>query len=121
MVKEKVVNIFLIINKDNVESLKAKCHEVEGSDEKKIRFLQDLVEEDLKTAEVFELPVKYMKVNVENYKKIGKEGGLKSVPYDYFNLFNVDDQFFEEIYTKYDLPISPLRIITPVVDGEIKK
>ncbi len=111
--KEKIINIFLIINRNNnVEFLKAKCHEMEGTDKAKLKFLKNSAENDLKTAEVFELPVIYRNIN--------EDEELKSIPHSEFDSMNADDKFFEEIYNKFGLSETPLRVITPIGDGKIK-
>lgn len=105
--KEKIVNIYLIINDGNVVSFKAIDYETEGNDEEKIEFLKSRVEEDFSSAKEFEAPIN-KRGNYMPYKKFAR---LEQTGKQF--------QLFEEIFTYFDLPLQPLVCVTPVVDGII--
>ncbi len=105
--KEKILNIYLIINDGNVVSFKAVVYETEGSDDEKINFLKSRVNNDYQTATDFEAPMnkwgKYMP-----YKKFAR-----------LEQYGKQYHLFEEIFSTYDVPAKPLVCVTPVVDGKI--
>ena len=104
---ETILNIYLEIQNGLVAAFKAKAYEMEGGDDEKIKFLKSRAREDYKSAYNFEAPVndkgKFMKYN--KFAKLEKQG--------------MHFQLFEIIFSKFDLPESPLICVTPVVDGEI--
>jgi hypothetical protein len=105
--KETILNIYLIIEKNNVVGFRAISYSEEGDDEDKIQFLKSRVREDFDKAEDFPAPVnrlgKFMSYN--KFYKLEKQG--------------MHFQLFENIFQTYDVPENPLICVTPVVDGEI--
>ena len=115
--KEVILNLFLIINDDNlIEKIGAVAHEMDGDDNDKMSYLGVSVEKDLKNIKIFELPKNFHVVDVE--RNIRKE---RCISYGTFcELSRVgDERIFEEIYEYYKAPQSPLRCITPVKNGKI--
>lgn len=105
--KETILNIFLIIDKGYVTSLKAKAYEsVEEDDETKIKFLKGKAREDLSSAYTFDAPQdkhgRFMPYN--RFAKLEKQG--------------MHYQLFENIFSSFDVPENPLICVTPIVDGE---
>ncbi len=104
---EIILNIFLIIENDFVIAFKAKAHEMEGGDDRKIDFLKKSVWADFEDAIHFDAPSnekgEYMK-----YKKFARleQQGMQ------FRLF-------EEIFTHFNVPQNPIVCVTPVVNGKI--
>jgi len=104
---EIILNIFLIIENDYVVGFKAKAYEMEGGDDRKIRFLKSRVRDDFESAADFSAPVnskgEYMK-----YKKFAR---LEQQGMQY--------QLFEEIFAHFNVPQNPIVCVTPVSDGKI--
>lgn len=103
---ETILNIYLIIENNFVVAFKAISYEYEGGDDNKISFLKSKAKEDISKAYKFDAPVnksnEFMSYN--KFAKLEKQG--------------MHFQLFEEIFSKFDLPESPLICVTPVVDGE---
>lgn len=102
---ETILNIYLVIEKGNVTSFRAKSYSMEGSDNEKIKFLKSRVKEDFNFSEIFNAP-QNKKQNFMPYSKFAK---LESQGMQY--------QLFEEIFYKFQVPQNPLICVTPVVDG----
>lgn len=104
---EIILNIFLIINNGYVVAFKVKAHEMEGGDDRKIKFLKDAVKTDYETAQDFYAPQnekgEFMKYN--KFALLEKRG--------------MQYQLFEEIFKSYNVPQNPIVCVTPVVDGKI--
>lgn len=104
---ETILNIYLVIDSGVVVEFKAKGYQMEGRDSEKIKFLKDRVEDDLPSAFRFDAPIdrngNFMKYN--KFAKLEKQG--------------MHFQLFEEIFSKFEIPESPLICVTPIVDGKI--
>lgn len=104
---EIILNIFLIIENGLVVAFKVKAHEMEGGDDRKIKFLKENVNADFETARDFSAPQnekgKFMKYN--QFAKLEKQG--------------MQYKLFEEIFQSYQVPQNPMVCVTPVVDGKI--
>lgn len=105
--KEVILNIYVVIEKDKVTEFRAKEYDRSGSDDEKIAFLKSIAREDFETAEVFNAPVDRAG-NFMPYKRFAK-----------FEKQGSHFQLFESIFTTYDIPENPLICVTPVMDGEI--
>jgi hypothetical protein len=105
--KEKILNIYLVINKGFVEEFRAVGYEQEGDDDEKISFLKSRVREDFSSAYRFDSPRNKFGQFMP-YRKFSK---LESTGRQY--------QLFEEIFSRFSVPENPLICVTPVVDGEI--
>lgn len=104
---EIILNIFLIIENDFVVAFRAKAHEMEGGDDRKINFLKGSVINDFGSAEGFEAPSN-AKGEFMKYKKFAR---LEQQGMQY--------QLFEEIFAHYNVPQNPIVCVTPVVNGKI--
>ena len=104
---EVILNIFLIIEYDFVIAFKVVAHEMEGGDDRKIKFLKDNVRDDYPLAESFAAP-KNKHAEFMTYKKFAR---LEQQGMQY--------QLFEEIFQKFNAPQNPIVCVTPVVNGEI--
>jgi len=105
--KEKILNLYLVIQNGLIEEFRAGCYEADGSDEEKISFLKQRAAADYASSFKFDPPIsnsgKKMKYN--QFARLEKQG----------------KQFllFEEIFQKFQVPDSPLICLTPVVDGKV--
>ncbi|MFH0734274.1 MAG: hypothetical protein V1773_08230 [bacterium] len=105
--KEKIVNIYLVINNNFIKEFRASQYLLNGTDEEKVNYLMEKAAADFETAVVFEAPVdkkgNYMKY--KSFSKLAKRG--------------MEHQLFEDIFEDFGLPEKPLICVTPVVDGKI--
>lgn len=104
---EIILNIYLIINNNIVEEFRAVAYEREGGDDNKIKYLKSRAKDDFDSAYRFDAPKdKYGRfMNYNRFSKLEKRG--------------MQFQLFEEIFSNFNLPESPLICVTPVVDGKI--
>jgi hypothetical protein len=104
---EIILNIFLIIDNDFVVAFKAKAHEMEGGDDRKIKFLKDNARKDYTESENFNAPTnekgEFMKYR--KFSLLEKKG--------------MQFQLFEEIFQHFNAPQRPIVCVTPVVDGKL--
>jgi hypothetical protein len=105
--KELILNIYLIINKDYVEEFRAIGYEIEGDDDDKIKFLKGRAGEDFNASYKFNAPSD----RLGRFMKYNKFAKLEDKGKQY--------QLFEEIFTEFNVPEHPLICVTPVVDGKI--
>ncbi|MEG8948113.1 hypothetical protein [Rosettibacter firmus] len=104
---ETILNIYLIIENNNVVAFKAISYDIEGNDEYKIKFLKQNAINDFTKAYYFEAP-RNRKGEFMSYRKFSK---LESQGMQF--------QLFEEIFERFNVPQNPLICVTPVVDGKI--
>jgi len=113
---ETIFNIFTICNDGVIEHIGFKTHELEGTDEEKIEFLQKNVQADSSD-------LKYIKIP-ESFKltkgKTEITGGITVESYNTLNHNGTLSVLFEPIFQMYDVSQTPLFVVTFVVDGEIK-
>ena len=104
---ETILNIYLVIQNGFVIAFKVKAYEIEGGDDDKIQYLKSRAREDYESAYKFDAPSnakgEFLKYN--KFAKLEKQG--------------MHFQLFEEIFSSFKIPESPLICVTPVVDGEI--
>ncbi|MGE5436452.1 MAG: hypothetical protein ACM3O3_04430 [Syntrophothermus sp.] len=104
---ERILNIYLVIEKNFVTEFRAEGYDVEGDDEDKINFLKSRVESDFDRAVKFNAPTnknnQFMKYN--KFARLEQRG--------------MHFELFEEIFLSFDAPERPLICVTPVVDGAI--
>ncbi|HRI45620.1 MAG TPA: hypothetical protein PK559_00845 [Ignavibacteriaceae bacterium] len=105
--EETILNIFVIIDNDEVSAFKAASHSKNGDDREKIEYLKKNVKSDIEKAYYFDAP-RDSNNRLMPYKKFSK---LERQEKQYF--------LFEEIFKKFDAPESPLICVTPIVDGKI--
>jgi len=104
---ETILNIFLEIENDYVVGFKAKSHLSDEGDQEKILFLKEKAKTDYTNSFHFDAPhdknENFMKYR--NFSKLENRG--------------MHFQLFEEIFSSFDVPESPLVCVTPVVDGKV--
>ena len=104
---ETILNIYLVIQNGFVIAFRVKAYEMEGGDDDKIKFLKSRAREDFDSAYKFDAPSnkKGQFLRYNKFAKLEKHG--------------MHFQLFEEIFSSFKIPESPLICVTPVVDGEI--
>lgn len=113
---EKIFNLFLFIKDSIIYELGASVHELEGTDQYKLEFLQSQALSDFSTAMRFPLPQ-----HILRKFKIGQDLIIANLRYDEYEFlveFDLYLQIFEEIFEFYSSPSSPLFCITPIVENE---
>lgn len=98
--KERVFNLFLYVDRDLVSELGIAVHEVDGTDDEKISFLQTRVNQDYRTAQRTKVRPPFEWQEYQARERLGKHV-----------------EIFEELYRAFDAPVSPLTVITPIRDG----
>ena len=104
---ETILNIYLIIQNGFVVAFKVKAYDMDGGDDDKISFLKSKAKEDFNSAYKFDAPSdeKGQFMTYNNIAKLEKRG--------------MHFQLFEEIFSSFKIPESPLICVTPVVDGDL--
>jgi len=114
--KEKIYNIFTIFENEILVSTGYIIHEIEGTDDIKIKFLQDNLNTDKENM--------ISRGILESYKIKDKHGIQKiGISLDNYNsmLYNgTTGVLFEYIFQETNAPDNPLTITTSIVNGEIK-
>jgi hypothetical protein len=113
---ETVFNIFTICNNEVIEYIGFKAHELEGTDDQKIKFLQENVQSDSGNLEYIKIPESF---------KLTKDGSqiIGAITIESYNTLNHNGTLsvlFESIFQIYDVSQAPLFVVTFLVDGEIK-
>jgi hypothetical protein len=113
---ETIFNIFTICNDGVIEHIGFKTHELEGTDEEKIEFLQKNVQKDSSNLKYVKIPESFKftqgdteiigAITIESYNTLNHNGTLSIL--------------FEPIFQIYNVSQTPLFVVTFVVDGEIK-
>jgi hypothetical protein len=113
--REKGLNLFLDIEDGVIVGIRAKCHELHGTDSDKARFLTKRVRRDFEKAKSFAVPASMCVVDVTTrtatpgrirYQTFLEAGGIAS-------------PLFNEVFAHYDVPQHPFVVVTPVVDGRL--
>lgn len=113
--KELIFNIFLYVDDNIINKIGVVCHNIEGTDDEKISFLQQNAERDFKDARrhslpnIFRLKIKgkiYNALNYDRYREMSYNG--------------TSGVLFEEIYKEYNPSSAPLVCITMIADGQVK-
>jgi hypothetical protein len=104
---EIILNIYLVIEKGNVVSFRAKAYEMDGEDGEIIQFLKEHAKDDFEHAYVFDAPFNRLGqfMSYRKFSKLERQG--------------MQFQLFEEIFEKLNAPQTPVVCVTPVVDGKI--
>ena len=104
---EKILNIYLIIENDEVTQFRAKVYEREGNDQNKIEYLKARAKLDFENAEIFDAPYdkKGVFMNYKRFSKLEKRG--------------MQYKLFEGIFSHYDVPERPLICVTPMENGKL--
>ncbi|EXJ30063.1 hypothetical protein [Vibrio parahaemolyticus] len=106
---ETVFNIFYIVSCDqrSIVELGAVAHSLSGSDEDKIRFLQNNVQHDSLSCSRYAVPKSLC----------DKDGKLSMAQFNSMIRLGRSMELFEDIFKLYKAPASVLYISTPIVDG----
>ena len=113
--KEKIFNLFLIMEQDIIRGFAAKVHESDRPDAEKLRFLQLNVDADFPIAERFPFPSRYQFANMATGEV---SPGLQYHIYMEMARRERHLELFEEVFQSLDAPDAPLTCITTVVDGK---
>jgi len=105
--KEKILNIYLLINDGIIEGIRAKSYEISGEDSEKINYLYEMTEKDYASAETYDPPLD-KKGKLMSYRKFAR---LEYTGNQY--------RLFRGLFENYELPENPIVCLTPVVDGVI--
>lgn len=106
--KEKIFNLYFVVNNNKVTELRYKIYEIDGREEDKIKYLYSRAKDDYYIAEVLPPPQR------ENGDLMLYEELVK------LERFNLHFQFFEEVFLAYSAPENPLVCVTKVIDNIIK-
>jgi hypothetical protein len=112
--KEKIFNLFVYVDSDFISHVGAVCHELDGTDDDKISFLQANYKTDFENVVTFRLPKNVM----SRYKGELRDG----IEYRIFRDLCHKGQsllIFENVFKKYDACQTPLVVQTMVKDGVI--
>ena len=115
MDKEKIFNIFPVFEDQLLTRIGFRVHEMAGTDEQKIEFLRSRVKPDHKEMALIDMP-EIFKVKLPD----GTE--VKSLTHERFNMLlnnGTEGILYEPIFKLFEAPINPLRVSTPIADGEI--
>ncbi|MBO9682331.1 MAG: hypothetical protein J7502_06635 [Flavisolibacter sp.] len=107
---ETVYNLFVYTTLDLITEVGLVSHDISGSDEEKINFLQARVDHDLQNATKFELPDSFqIRINGEIRQGI-----------DYASYRDLCNQGYQlSIFQRTGIPCDALVVITPVRNGAI--
>jgi len=111
---ERIFNLFLEIKDHMIYELGAACHELDGSDEVKLSFLQRQVQSDSQNAKRYPIPERYQIIDQATKHR------TSALNYDTYILLSEAGkhlEVFEDIFEDLHAPADPLVVITPIVDG----
>jgi len=105
--KEKILNLYLVINNDTIEEFRGAMYEMEGTDDEKITYLKMRAAQDFDSAFKFDSPVSRFgkRMKYRQFARLEQQGKQFA--------------FFEEIFQRFEVPDSPLVCVTPVVNGKV--
>jgi hypothetical protein len=107
--KEKVFNLFVYSDGTFITQLGVAVHEIDGSDEEKMEFLQNSVYADYLLADI---------ANIRSCMIGTSDGQLKYSSYMALARVGRSFQVFEDFFARFDAPHNPLCCITPIINGE---
>ena len=114
--REKIYNLFTIFEDEILVSTGYVMHEIEGTDDDKINFLQKKVIIDKENITPKPISDKYKIKNKYGSEKIG----ISLESYNSMLHNGTVGVLFEYIFQETDAPKDPLTISTSIVNGEIK-
>ena len=117
--REKIFNLFPVFNHLHfLKEVGAYYHKLGGTDQEKIKFLQDRVHEDWETAKIF--PVSGFRNDVTVFSLDGMSKGTTMINYSDFAKFSMQKtvELFEIAFKEMMAPINPIIVITPIIDGK---
>lgn len=109
--KEKIHCLYLFIQGEEIVELGAQIYKMEGTDKEKLTFLKSRVYHDYKDSKRYTIPDKYLddnssKLSYRSFIAMQRQG--------------IHLDLFEEIFSQFNSPSTPLAVITPIVDGKPK-
>jgi hypothetical protein len=113
--EELIFNLFVFEKNDLVYELGVRPHRISGTDEEKIKFLSERVDEDLLEAKRFPVPPNFLTIHGNTVFP-----SLTAERYRELCINQSEVIVFEGIFEVYNAPKEPLMISTMVVDGAIK-
>lgn len=111
---ESVFNLFLFVSKNLVNEIGVVSHQVDGTDQDKLDFLQSQVDEDFKNAKRFYIPYR-----LSQFDDKGCLIPFQTERYQAMMRLGTQLELFEEIFQVFNASNSPLVVITWIVDGEV--
>jgi hypothetical protein len=114
LMKEIIYNLFLLVDDEIIRKVGISSHEYDGSDEEKIKFLQDNTDKDLPLTQHFSLPVNFTLLI---------DGKIENA-IDYVTFRDLANQghallLFEKAFNILNVAQNPLVVVTPVKDGKV--
>jgi hypothetical protein len=113
--KEKLFNLFLLIEDGIICQIGAVCHEKDGTDEQKTKFLQSQVDSDLPNAKLYPLPKRYIRFTEPS---AGIAGSLSYEGFQQLGAAGKQLEVFEEVFKDLGASQNPLVCITAIVNGK---
>jgi hypothetical protein len=112
--KETILNLFLFAEDNVITELGAVDHCIDGTDQKKIFFLQCQVTNDFGKSKRFAIPSRFSRSDLHDHS-----AGLPQEKYNAMMRYGSHLELFEEIFQSFSLSDEPLVVITPVVNGKV--
>lgn len=106
---ERIFNCFIYTDGVFISQLGVTVHEIDGSDEEKIKFLRNSVYEDHRVANL---------ANVRSCLIGTSDGRFKYSSYMALVRAGRSFEVFEEFFERYNASANPMCCITPIVNGE---
>lgn len=113
---ETIFSLFPICNDDIIEYIGYKTHEVDGTDDQKLKFLKERVYEDSKDLKFVSIPNSF-KVSKGDNKNIV---GIHHLTFNTLAHNGTVGVLYEDIFQICNANDNPLFLQTMIVDGEIK-
>jgi len=107
---EEIYNLFFYVEKEEIVQLGVVAHNVSGTDDEKIRYLQSQLEIDSKNSSKFEVPKSLYNEN----------NAFANADMLALMRLGIALDAFEEVFQELKAPTAPLTVLTPVVDGIVK-
>jgi len=119
---EPIFNLYYLVETDRfgeqvIRGRAAICHQRDGSDVEKLKFLQMLCELDLDRAKRYPPPIGWTYID----RTGAKTPGLSWTSYaEMISPQFGDIGWFEDVFIEHSAPQDPMVLVTPVLDGRIK-
>ncbi|MCK5311629.1 MAG: hypothetical protein KAJ62_05940 [Desulfobacteraceae bacterium] len=114
--KEKIYNLYYIIENELIQRLGAVEHTLSGSDKEKTDFLQINVEKDLQNIKYFPVPDRFQLVDESSSTTI--KGILRLETFNRLQEVGKAYELFSEVFDYYDTIREPLICYTGVKNGK---
>ncbi len=110
---ERCFNLFLFVADDIITEIGATAHELTGTDDAKLRHLQDAVGADFPTSRRFPPPSCVVMRNGRPARS-----GLSWAGYVHLQAVGQSMRFLEPVFAAIKAPREPLFVLTCIVDGK---